>query len=443
MRMVDLIQKKRDGLAHDATELEWLIQGYSKGEIPDEQMSAWAMAVYFRGMNSEEMTELTMQMVRSGMEVDWSDWNLPGIVADKHSTGGVGDKTTIYAAPWAAACGLYLGKMSGRGLGHTGGTLDKLESIPGFKIDLPMHDFQKQVQAIGIALISQTKQLTPADAKLYALRDVTGSVASIPLIASSIMSKKIAAGAKAIVLDVKTGSGAFMKSKEDSILLAQAMVQIGEGLGRKTVAWITNMDRPLGRMIGNALEVREAIDVLHTRGSKELTELGATLISELLVAVNPTYSIEAARSFVMKKLLDGSALQKMREWVTAQGGEASVIDDPTTLLISKQILDVPAQMSGYICSIEAEAIGLSAMRLGAGRARKQDVIDHRVGIEMLVEQGQFVYAGQPLCKLYYEQHVLAEAEVSRIQANITISDQPPEVLPLLIARVDAFGVTKF
>lgn len=440
MRTVDIIQKKRDGGIHTREELAHLIHGYTKGDIPDEQISAWAMAVFFRGMNAEEMAALTLEMVASGLTVDWSGHLDGKRIVDKHSTGGVGDKTTIFVAPWAAACGLSVGKMSGRGLGHTGGTLDKLDAVPGFRTDLSMEAFQQQVAAIGIALISQTKELTPADAKLYALRDVTATVPSIPLIASSIMSKKIAAGAHAIVLDVKTGDGAFMKHVEESVQLAEAMVAIGNELGRKTVCWITNMDAPLGYAIGNSLEVQEAIQVLRGEGPADLTCLGETLVAELLLIADPTLSMDQALLTARETLADGSALAKMKAWFAAQGGDPSVIDQPGLLGQAAAQTTVTAAQDGYITAIRSESVGLSAMRMGAGRAKKSDVIDLTAGIMLHVKPGDFVTKGQVLCTLYDCDGRKAAAEQEKLSDAIIISPAPQEMLPLLIARVDADGV---
>ena len=443
MRMVDLIQIKRDGGTHTSEQLQWIIQHYAQGQIPDEQMSAWAMAVYFRGMNQAEMAELTMQMAASGEQVEWDAMQLPGPIVDKHSTGGVGDKLTLIVAPWAAACGLFLGKMSGRGLGHTGGTLDKLESIPGFQIDLGIERFQKQVKDIGMALISQSKQLTPADAKLYALRDVTATVPSIPLIASSIMSKKIAAGAKAIVLDVKVGHGAFMKTKEDAIKLAMAMVQIGEELGRETIAMLTAMDQPLGRCIGNALEVQEAIEVLKGNGSNEMTKLAQTFVCALLRAAHVTQDDQAALELSKQRLQDGSAWRVFDQWITAQGGALDAFLAGGASIQAPIVKEVLAIQDGYLVDIQAESVGLAAMRLGAGRAKKTDVIDHRVGIELFVKTGQFVSRGTIIAKMHGADENTLMREEANFCAALTWSEQAQDGLPLLIARVDKNGIEWF
>ena len=441
MRMVDLIQKKRDGHAHTSDEITWIIQQYTNNTIPDEQMSAWAMAVYFRGMNDQEMADLTLQMAASGDQIDWRDYHLT--VADKHSTGGVGDKTTLFVAPWAVACGLKMGKMSGRGLGHTGGTIDKLESIPGFRVDLTPDEFYKQVQEIGLALMGQSKTMTPADAKLYALRDVTGTVPSIPLIASSIMSKKIAAGAQAIVLDVKVGNGAFMKDLDSAIQLAQAMVKIGQSLGRETIALLTNMNQPLGQSVGNILEIKEAIQVLAGKGPKELESLGLELVIALLMAADPDLTSSQAKTLAINALSSGAAMHVFRSWIEAQGGDLTDFDQDDRALYAPIVCELVSDQSGYVSSIDAESVGLCAMRLGAGRAKKSDSIDHRVGIEMMVRVGERVEIGQVLAKIHGNELENIQVEMKNLRVSIGCSEMPCEGIPMVLARVDQHGVILF
>jgi pyrimidine-nucleoside phosphorylase len=399
--MVDLIEKKRDGKALTKKEIRYIIEGYTAGEIPDYQMSAFAMAVFFRGMTEEEMAELTMAMVDSGEKIDLSE--IKGIKVDKHSTGGVGDKTTLVLAPLVASAGVPVAKMSGRGLGHTGGTIDKLESIPGFHVEIDNRQFVRLVNQNKIAVVGQTGNLTPADKKLYALRDVTATVNSIPLIASSIMSKKIAAGADAIVLDVKTGSGAFMKNIEESKKLAKAMVKIGENVGKKTIAVISDMSQPLGFAIGNALEVQEAIDTLKGEGPEDLTELCLTLGSYMVYMAEKADSLEKARKLLEQSIASGKALETFKTFVSAQGGDASIVDDPSKLPHSSYTFELKAKEEGYVNEIAADAVGTAAMWLGAGRATKDAAIDLAVGLILHKKIGDYVKKGETFVTIYSNQ----------------------------------------
>lgn len=388
MRMVDIIEKKRDGKSLSKEEIEFFIKGYTNGDIPDYQASSLAMAIFFQDMNDEERAALTMAMVNSGDVIDLSKIN--GIKVDKHSTGGVGDTTTLVLAPLVAAVGVPVAKMSGRGLGHTGGTIDKLESIKGFHVEISEEDFIKLVNENQVAVIGQSGNLTPADKKLYALRDVTGTVNSIPLIASSIMSKKIAAGADAIVLDVKTGNGAFMKTLEDAEALAHAMVSIGNNVGRNTMAIISDMSQPLGRAIGNALELKEAIDTLNGKGPEDLTELVLTLGSQMVVLANRANTLEEARQLLNEAIENGSALEKFKTFLENQGGDVSVVDAPELLPTATYQIEYKAQSSGVVSELIANEIGVASMMLGAGRQTKEDEIDLSVGIVLNKKVGDVV-----------------------------------------------------
>lgn len=441
MRTVDIIQKKRDGGELSTDEIRYLIKHYCDGTIPDYQMSAWAMAVYFQGMNAKETADLTMGMAESGDQFDLSP--ISGIKVDKHSTGGVGDTTTLVLAPLVAAAGVPVVKMSGRGLGHTGGTIDKLESIMGFQVELDQQAFFEQVNRCGVGVISQTGNITPADKKLYALRDVTATVESIPLIASSIMSKKIAAGADAIVLDVKTGAGAFMKTLDDSIELAKAMVAIGTEVGRETIAIISSMDQPLGLAIGNALEVKEAIETLCGQGPDDLRELCLVLGAYMLLLGQKADSYEAARKQLDQLIANGQALQKFRELIDAQGGRGDIIGQPALLPQAAHCLTVASDHDGWIASIEAEEIGKAAMMLGAGRETKESKIDLSAGVVLHRKVGDPVKAGETLLELHYnDDHSSGiEAIIKQVKAAYSFEASPTNPPPLIYAVITKDGVT--
>lgn len=398
MRMIDIIEKKRDGKSLTKEEIEFFVNGYTHEEVPDYQASSLAMAIFFQDMNDEERAALTMSMVNSGEKIDLSDIN--GIKVDKHSTGGVGDTTTLVLAPLVAAVGVPVAKMSGRGLGHTGGTIDKLESVKGFNVEISEKDFIKLVNDNQVAVIGQSGNLTPADKKLYALRDVTGTVNSIPLIASSIMSKKIAAGADAIVLDVKTGSGAFMKTLDDAEALAHAMVRIGNNVGRNTMAIISDMSQPLGNAIGNALELKEAIATLKGNGPKDLTELVLTLGSQMVVLAEQATSLDEARQMLIDAIKTGKALNKFKTFLSNQGGDDSIVDSPEKLLSAKYQVEFKAKKDGYITEIIANEIGVASMMLGAGRQTKEDVIDLGVGIVLNKKVGEHVEKGENILTIH-------------------------------------------
>lgn len=419
MRMVDIIEKKRDGQELTTTEINFFIEGYTKGEIPDYQASALAMAIYFQDMNDRERADLTRAMVESGDTIDLSA--IDGVKVDKHSTGGVGDTTTLVLAPLVASLGVPVAKMSGRGLGHTGGTIDKLESIAGFHVELTREQFIDLVNRDKVAVIGQSGNLTPADKKLYALRDVTGTVNSIPLIASSIMSKKIAAGADAIVLDVKTGDGAFMKTQEDAEKLAHAMVRIGNHVGRKTIAIISDMSQPLGFAIGNALEVKEAIETLQGKGPKDLTELVLTLGSQMVILAGKAKTSEEAKEMLLDAIHSGKALAKFKEFLANQGGDASIVDDLTKLPQAKYKIELPAKQSGYISRMVADEIGVASMILGAGRATKEDVIDLAVGLVLHKKVGDKVEEGESILTIYSNRENVEDVK-QKLYDNIFIAD---------------------
>ena len=419
MRMVDIIEKKRDGKELTTAEINFFVEGYTKGEIPDYQASALAMAIYFQDMNDRERADLTRAMVESGDTIDLSA--IDGIKVDKHSTGGVGDTTTLVLAPLVASLGIPVAKMSGRGLGHTGGTIDKLESIDGFHVELTREQFIDLVNRDKVAVIGQSGNLTPADKKLYALRDVTGTVNSIPLIASSIMSKKIAAGADAIVLDVKTGDGAFMKTQKDAEELAHAMVRIGNHVGRKTIAIISDMSQPLGFAIGNALEVKEAIETLQGKGPKDLTDLVLTLGSQMVILANKAKTTEEAKAMLMDAITSGKALAKFKDFLTNQGGDASIVDDLTKLPQAKFKIELPALKAGYISKIVADEIGVASMILGAGRATKEDVIDLAVGLVLHKKVGDKVEEGESILTIYSNRENVEDVK-QKLYDNIFISE---------------------
>ena len=431
MRVYDLIQKKKNGEELTPAELDFLVQGYTNGTIPDYQMSAFAMAVYFQSMTPAETAALTDAMARSGDTVDLSCFG--DLSVDKHSTGGVGDKTTLILAPIVASLGCKVAKMSGRGLGHTGGTVDKLEAIPGYKTTLTGEEFLTQVSEIGVAVIGQSGNLAPADKKLYALRDVTATVDSIPLIASSIMSKKLAAGSHSIVLDVKFGSGAFMKTEEDAAALARAMVDIGTECGRNVSAVLTNMDIPLGRGIGNALEVEEAMEVLRGEGPEDLRTVSVVLASHM-VSLALGITVEEAKSRVEDALDSGRALNTFRRWITAQGGDGAVCDDPSVMKQSSIIREVRAPRDGYITHMNTEKIGEAAVVLGAGRTRKEDDIDPAAGLRILKKTGDFVQEGEALAYLHTESEKSFREGESRYLEAIEFGENAPETMPL-ISRV--------
>jgi len=430
MRMVDLISKKRDGHELTTEEISFFIDGYTNGTIPDYQASAMAMAIYFKDMNDRERADLTRSMVNSGETIDLSA--IEGIKVDKHSTGGVGDTTTLVLAPLVASLGIPVAKMSGRGLGHTGGTIDKLESISGFHVELTKEKFIDLVNRDKVAVIGQSGNLTPADKKLYALRDVTGTVNSIPLIASSIMSKKIAAGADAIVLDVKTGAGAFMKTEEDAENLAHAMVQIGNHVGRKTMAIISDMSQPLGFAIGNALEVQEAIDTLKGEGPEDLTELVLTLGSQMVVLAQKASTLEEARAKLQESIKSGKALAKFKDFIKNQGGDVSVVDHPEKLPQAKYKIEVRAKESGFVAKMVADEIGIAAMLLGAGRAAKDDVIDLAVGLMLRKKVGDPVIKGDSLVTIYANSEDV-ESVKTKIYENIFIASEAQK--PILIHKI--------
>ncbi|PEV44479.1 pyrimidine-nucleoside phosphorylase [Bacillus thuringiensis] len=430
MRMVDIIAKKRDGKELTTEEIKFFINGYTDGSIPDYQVSALAMAIFFKDMTDRERADLTMAMVESGETIDLSA--IEGIKVDKHSTGGVGDTTTLVLGPLVAALDVPVAKMSGRGLGHTGGTIDKLEAVEGFHVEITKEQFIDIVNRDKVAVIGQTGNLTPADKKIYALRDVTGTVNSIPLIASSIMSKKIAAGADAIVLDVKTGAGAFMKTEEDAKELAHAMVRIGNNVGRQTMAVISDMSQPLGFAIGNALEVKEAIDTLKGEGPEDLTELVLVLGSQMVVLAKKANTLEEAREMLIEVMKNGKATEKFKEFLSNQGGDSSIVDNPEKMPQAKYVIDVPAKTSGVIFNIVADEIGIAAMLLGAGRATKEDEIDLAVGLMLRKKVGDAVKEGEPFVTIYANRENVEDVK-AKIYENISIAETA--VAPKLVHTV--------
>jgi len=434
-RVIDLIRKKRDGGALSATEIEYLIEGCTKdgGSIPDYQMAAWLMAVVLRGMTRGETAALTQAMLHSGEVLDLSF--LPAKKVDKHSTGGVGDKTSLVLAPLVAAGGLFVPMISGRGLGHTGGTLDKLESIPGFRVSLTVPEFHRVLKACGCCMIGQTEKVAPADRKLYALRDVTGTVESPYLICASIMSKKLAEGTDALVLDVKTGSGAFMKKEEDAVFLAELMVETGERMGKQMVALITDMNQPLGCMVGNALEVRECIDVLHGGGPEDLRDLCHDLAAWMFFLGGASKTVADGKRLSEQIIASGQAFERFRHMVELQGGDISVIDDPTRLPGADHRVDVPSPRAGYVTSILCEQVGTACVVLGGGRERKEDSVDPAVGIVVYKKTGDKVSVGEPLCTIHCHSDAQAARAKTLLEESYQIAAAPPAHKSSLVHRV--------
>lgn len=420
MRMVDIIEKKRDGQELTKAEINFVITGYTNGTVPDYQMSALAMAIYFKDMTNQEITDLTMAMVESGEQIDLSA--IHGIKVDKHSTGGVGDTTTLVLAPLVAAVGVPVAKMSGRGLGHTGGTIDKLEAIKGFNVEISNDEFIQLVNRDQVAVVGQSGDLAPADKKLYGLRDVTGTVDSIALIASSIMSKKIAAGADAIVLDVTTGDGAFMKNEKDAERLAKTMVQIGKLANRQTMAIISDMSQPLGLAIGNSLEVKEAIDALKGEGPADLMEMVYVLGSQMVVLAKQADTLEEARELLKEAIQSGAATTKFKEMIRNQGGDESIVDRPENLPQAEFVIELPAKESGYISEMVADQLGIAAMLLGAGRRTKEDTIDYSVGLMLHKKVGDSVTAGESLVTVYANSQTIDDVK-AKIYENIFITKE--------------------
>lgn len=432
MRAIDIILKKRNGGTLSEAEIDFFVQGFTQGEIPDYQAAAWAMAVFFQGMKDAETVALTMAMVRSGKQLDLSA--VAPIVADKHSTGGVGDKTTMVVAPLVAATGLPVGKMSGRGLGYFGGTVDKLETIPGFRANLNDQEFRESLARVGLVVTGQSSELAPADGKLYALRDVTGTVESLPLIASSVMSKKIAAGANCIVLDVKHGKGAFMKTLEDATALAEAMAAIGRGVGRKVRAVLSSMEQPLGYAVGNSLEVREAVETLQGRGPKDLIELAFILGSQLLIMAGRAKDETEARDQLERVLNNGAAFARYKAFVANQGGDTGVLDQSERLPQAPYVEQLPAPQNGYIQAMDAEKIGIGAHELGAGRKVKTDPIDPAVGLVLHRKVGDAVQKGEPLLEIHAQTSAAAEGVREALLSAYTFSETPVNP-PSLIDRI--------
>ncbi|MCM3077977.1 pyrimidine-nucleoside phosphorylase [Brevibacillus invocatus] len=434
MRMVDMIAKKRDGGELTTEEIRFLVEGYTSGSIPDYQMSAWAMAVLFRGMTARETGDLTLAMAGSGEQLDLS--SLSGVKVDKHSTGGVGDKTTLVVAPLVAAAGIPVAKMSGRGLGYSGGTIDKLESFSGFQVERTREQFLQQVRDIGVSVIGQSGNLTPADKKLYALRDVTATVEAVPLIASSIMSKKIAAGADAILLDVKVGKGAFMKNLEQAETLARAMVDIGSQVGRKTVAVISDMNQPLGFAVGNALEVKEAIETLAGKGPRDLTELVLAIGARMLLLGGLVATVEEGRGKLEEIMASGKAVDKLAEMVEAQGGDKEEVYNLEKLPKAKLLHAITAKQDGFITDIDAEAVGHASVVLGAGRLTKDMPIDLAVGLVLHKKRGDQVQAGETLVTVHANQEQLLQSALQELEGAFQISDIPPREQTLIYKIVE-------
>ncbi|HOT90197.1 MAG TPA: thymidine phosphorylase [Anaerolineae bacterium] len=433
MRMVELIEKKRDGKALTTEEIQYFVNGYTAGIIPDYQAAALLMAIVLRGMDDRETGDLTLAMAYSGEVLDLKD--VAPFVVDKHSTGGVGDKVSLVVAPTVAACGLPVGKMSGRGLGFSGGTLDKLESVPGFRADLSVAEFKAQLKQIGIVLTGQSANLAPADGKLYALRDVTGTVQSIPLITSSIMSKKIAAGADAIVLDVKVGSGAFMKSMEDAQRLAEGMVRIGRTVGRQVVALISDMNQPLGYAVGNILEVREAIDTLHGGGPTDFRDHCLEIAGEMLCLGGKAGSAAEGVQLAKETIAGGRAWEKFRQLIIAQGGDVRYVDDPARFPIATIVETIPAPQSGYLAAVRADEIGMAVLALGGGREKKGDPLDHQVGVVLHCKVGDKIAAGAPLFTVHANDPARRDEAVQRVLRALTFSPVEVPPLPLFYGRL--------
>jgi pyrimidine-nucleoside phosphorylase len=428
MRAIDIIIKKRDREELTREEIEFFINGFNNGDIPDYQASAWAMAVLLNGMTPRETTDLTLVLAHSGEMLDCTV-AVP-VAVDKHSTGGVGDKTTLVVQPMVAACGLPVGKISGRGLGFSGGTLDKLESIPGCRVDLTTDEFLEQLRSVGVVLTGQTANLAPADGKLYALRDVTGTVQSIPLIASSVMSKKIAGGATAVLLDVKVGSGAFVKNLAEAQQLAELMVDIAEGSGRKAVALLSDMNQPLGRAVGNALEVREAIDTLHNGGPQDFVEHCVVVAAHMLTLGGAAKDAEEGRTAAVQSLENGEAWEKFKTLIATQGGDIAYLENPDRLPTARYIETIHSTQNGYLSQVDARIVGETAVTLGAGRAKKSDEIDHAVGIEVLHKVGDYVEKDQPVFIVHANDEDQLTAAGQRLLTALGWSDSPVEPLPL-------------
>ena len=435
MRAVDIIAKKRDGHRLTAEEIDFFVQGFTQGEIPDYQAASLLMAIYMRGMNGRETADLTMSMARSGKMLDLS--SIAPLVVDKHSTGGVGDKTTLVVAPLIAATGLPVGKISGRGLGFSGGTLDKLESIPGFKANLSTGEFMATLRDRGIVVVGQTADMVPADGKFYALRDVTATVSNISLIASSVMSKKIASGANAIVLDVKVGLGAFMHTREEAAALAHTMANIGQALGRRVAAVISNMNQPLGRAVGNALELKEAIATLHGHGPTDFLDHCLAIAGQMLLLADHAPDAQEAHELLLRELDSGRAWRKFRDWIMGQGGDAAFVDDPSLLPQATFIEPLPAPRSGYVAGLDAMEVGLTAALLGGGRAHKGDPIDHAVGVVLAKKIGDHVEKDEPLLTIHANDEQKPTDARRRLLDAFSWSDEPVERPPLIHEIISA------
>jgi pyrimidine-nucleoside phosphorylase/thymidine phosphorylase len=433
MRAVDLIRKKRDSGELSREEINFLVSGYTRGEIPDYQMAAWLMAVWIRGMNRSELAALTEAMLYSGEVLNHSE--IPGKKVDKHSTGGIGDKTSLILAPVVAAGGLTVPMISGRGLGHTGGTLDKLEAIPGFNVNLSLREFRRVLRECGMGLIGQTAEIAPADKKIYALRDVTSTVENIGLICASIMSKKLAEGIDALVLDVKTGSGAFMKKEEDSIRLAEVMVDTGKRMGKKVVALITDMDQPLGRMAGHSNEVAESIEILKGRGPADLRDLSLELSAWMFYLGERTKSVEEGRHLAETMIVGGQALEKFRQGIHLQGGDERVIDEPERLPIARLSFHVASSAGGFITGTNCEQFGIALAMLGGGREKKEDAIDHGVGLEFHKRIGDRVEKGEPLATIHFNSDAKLDEAKALIAGSYVIGENAPQEKRPLVRRI--------